>query len=315
MTQTAEAPIGALLLDKPPGPSSARALAIARRAFGTRRVGHTGTLDPFASGLLVALVGQATRAASLFSNLNKRYIAEISFGRETTTLDPEGEVVATGPVPEVDTVVEALAGFRGTFDQVPPVYSAVHVDGRRAYQRARAGETVTIPSRRVTVSEISVEVIDRQAGRYRLDMTCSSGTYVRSLARDLGLACGTRAYVSALRRVAVGALEVADAVSPDDLSQCVPSGACLLPLAAALATVPDVATVAAQEQERAAILQGRPVGSGPLGGLAERLGRLEPRVTTVLLSGHDGTELALVARSDTGWRYGAVFATTGRDAA
>ncbi len=194
--------MGVVLLDKTEGETSFSALGNLKRRFNTRRIGHTGTLDPLATGLLVALVGPATRCARFFSSLDKTYVADIRFGSETDTDDCTGQILKTAPVAVMESVVDAADEFVGEIRQIPPAYSAIHVDGRRAYERARAGETVEIPARQVTIHEIASEIIDEVT--LRLTVSCSSGTYIRSLARDLGRAVGSAAHLSALRRTRVG---------------------------------------------------------------------------------------------------------------
>ena len=193
-----ESPSGILLADKPVGLSSHDMVARARRALGVRRVGHAGTLDPFATGLLIVLVGRATRLARYFVELPKTYEVVARLGARSSTGDPEGEIVETGVVPA------ELALPMGLLRQRPPAYSAVKVDGERAYARARRGEAVETAEREVTVFEASVRW--REGDRAGLRFVCSSGTYVRSLVAELG-----DAYCLELRRTAIGPFAAADA--------------------------------------------------------------------------------------------------------
>jgi tRNA pseudouridine55 synthase len=186
-----ESPSGILLADKPVGLTSHDMVARARRALGVRRVGHAGTLDPFATGLLIVLVGRATRLARFFVELPKTYEVVARLGARSSTGDPEGEIVQTGVVPET------LVLPRGVVRQRPPAYSAVKVDGERAYARARRGEAVETAEREVTVFEASE--LWRSGDRVGLRFCCSSGTYVRSLVAGLG-----DAYCLELRRTAIG---------------------------------------------------------------------------------------------------------------
>jgi tRNA pseudouridine55 synthase len=204
---------GFLLLDKSPGQTSFDALGLVKRALGTGRVGHTGTLDKFASGLLIVLAGRATRLSSWVSHCNKTYLGAILFGEETDTLDPEGRVVAQGPVPSRRSVEDALAGFRGQILQTPPVYSAIHVEGRRASDLARSGEKPEMKARPVTIHEI--ELVSWEPPLARIRVRCSSGAYIRSLARDIALAAGSRARLAELRRLAVAGFSVEQALPPD----------------------------------------------------------------------------------------------------
>lgn len=208
-----------LPVDKPEGPTSHDVVASARRALETRRVGHTGTLDPFASGLLLLCVGRATRLAEYLSGLDKSYVAEARLGVETDTLDRDGRVVAESEAWRdvgVADVEAALASLVGEIGQVPPQFSAKKVEGEAMHRRARRGETVELAPVTVTVHSIEAEAIDLPGVRFRV--RCSTGTYVRSLARDLGARLGMGAHLTALRRIEVGGFHVDEAVAVDDLS-------------------------------------------------------------------------------------------------
>lgn len=206
-------PNGVLPLDKPSGWTSFDLVAVARRAIGAKRVGHGGTLDPLATGLLPLLVGSATKFADTLHTAPKVYAALVAFGHETATDDREGAPTRTADAPEIDRAEldRALAPFRGQISQVPPAYAAVKVDGRRAYARARGGETFTLAPRTVTVERL--DIASWEGGRLRLLVVCSTGTYIRSLARDIGVALGSAAHLAGLRRLAVGALAVEDAMT------------------------------------------------------------------------------------------------------
>lgn len=217
------------LLDKSEGESSFSALGGLKRHFSTRRVGHAGTLDPMATGLLIALVGSATRCARFFSSLDKIYVADIRFGSETDTDDRTGLVVRTAPVPAMDMAMSAADTFVGEISQIPPAYSAIHVDGRRAYKRVRAGENVEIPARQVTIHEITSDIVDEMT--LRLTVRCSSGTYIRSLARDIGSAVGSAAHLCALRRIRIGPFDVNEVSERGEMEVCrVETGTALLRL-------------------------------------------------------------------------------------
>ncbi len=193
---------GVALIDKPAGISSFAALFPLKRATRTKRIGHTGTLDPFASGLLVVLLGPLTRLAPFFSGMDKDYLADFHFGRETDSADLTGTTVREAGVPPIDAIESSLPGFIGTIAQEPPPFSAVHVGGRRAYELARTGIAVKMPSRKISVT--GIEIVSWNPPILQVRVNCSSGTYVRSLARDIGRACGSAAHVSRLRRSAVG---------------------------------------------------------------------------------------------------------------
>lgn len=212
-----ELPAAFLLpVDKSEGPTSHDVVGAARKALGVKRVGHTGTLDPFASGLLLLCVGKATRLAEYFSGLDKTYEAVARLGVRTDTLDRDGEVVAeSGAWREIEasSIEAALTGFRGQIEQVPPAYSAKKVGGERAYRRARQGRTVELRACPVTVRSLELTSVDLP--QIRFGVRCSSGTYVRALARDIGDALGVGAHLTGLRRTAVGEWGV-DAALPLD---------------------------------------------------------------------------------------------------
>lgn len=202
---------GFLLFDKPAGRTSFAAIGGFRRAFPGARIGHTGTLDSFATGLLVVVVGSYSHLTPWFTGLDKIYEAEIQFGIGTDTLDPGGTVTVSGVIPARSALEEALPAFRGPISQIPPEYSAIHVGGKRASALMRKGESVNLAPRPVMV--FSLELLSLEAGKASFVIHCSSGTYIRALARDIAAACGTCAHVSVLRRTKVGPFSVLDARS------------------------------------------------------------------------------------------------------
>lgn len=206
-----------LAIDKPEGWTSHDVVAVVRGVLGMRRVGHGGTLDPQATGLLPVVVGAATKFADRIHEATKVYDALVRFGTETATDDREGAVTREADVAVLaaETIELALAAFRGVIVQVPPQYAALKVAGRPAYARARGGEKVELAAR--TVQVYRLDVIEISSPDLRLLVVCSSGTYVRAIARDLGRALGSAAHLAGLRRLAVGALEARDALTPDQL--------------------------------------------------------------------------------------------------
>lgn len=232
---------GVLLVDKPEGPTSHDVVDRVRRLLGERRVGHTGTLDPFASGLLVLCVGRATRLSEYLAGLDKEYLAVVRLGRTTATQDPDGELLTEHELPAslgAEDVEAALAPRRGRIRQVPPVFSAKKVGGQRAYRKARRGEPVELKAVEVTVHALELLALEPPFARLRVH--CSSGTYVRALARDIGESLGVGAHLAALRRTRVGPFRVEDAVRLDeDLPPETPPGAWVDP-ARALAHLPSV---------------------------------------------------------------------------
>jgi tRNA pseudouridine55 synthase len=204
---------GLILLNKVPGVTSFQALNTIKRALGTGKVGHTGTLDKFARGLLVVLAGNALKLAPLFSGCDKKYTAQVCFGAETDTLDPEGKITAQSPLPSRKAVEEAIPFFTGKILQTPPEYSAIHINGKRASDLARQGTMPEMKKRPVTI--YSLELVSWQPPFAVFFVHCSSGTYIRSLARDLAVAAGSRGYLTALERTAVAGFSLNDAVRED----------------------------------------------------------------------------------------------------
>ncbi|MFW6206816.1 MAG: tRNA pseudouridine(55) synthase TruB, partial [Gemmatimonadota bacterium] len=200
------------------GPTSHAIVARARRALGTRKIGHSGTLDPFASGLLLLCVDAATRLSEYLTGLDKSYRTTMRLGQRTDTLDPEGEIVEEDEAwkaLDAKRVQETLAGFVGEIQQVPPQYSAKKIGGEAMHRKARRGERVELEP--VTRRIEAMELLEVDLPRVRFRIRCSSGTYVRALARDLGKALGSCAHLLELRRTGIGGFRVEDAVSLDDL--------------------------------------------------------------------------------------------------
>lgn len=265
-------------MDKPVGWTSHDVVARARRAARTRRVGHAGTLDPMATGLLVLGVDRATRLLTYVVGVDKTYTATIRLGQSTVTDDAEGDVTAsasTASLTEAE-IEAALAGLRGTIQQAPSAVSAIKIDGRRSYARVRAGEDVELPARTVTVSRFDVLDVRRHGALCDLDVIvdCSSGTYIRALARDLGAALAVGGHLTALRRTRVGPFDVEEAQSLESL---VDDGPRLLSVTAATRALLPVWT-AADEIVRDA-RHGR---------------RVPPPVELTALAGSDGVVVALI---------------------
>jgi tRNA pseudouridine55 synthase len=236
---------GILLLDKPLGLSSNQALQTARRLVGAAKGGHTGSLDPLATGLLPLCFGEATKLAGWLLGSRKAYEAEVRLGTTTTTADLEGDVVETRPVPMLDdaTIEAALAPLRGHIVQIPPAYSAIKQDGVPLYVRARRGEAVDVPAREVDVYQL--QVTGREGDTIRLHVECGSGTYVRSLAVDFGANLGCGAHLTGLRRLWVEPFMQPPMITLDALREAAETGpdqleACLLPVDAGLSHIPRV---------------------------------------------------------------------------
>ena len=251
---------GLLLVDKPAGVTSHDVVLAARRAFGESRIGHAGTLDPFATGLLVLLLGRATRLLPHLDGVPKEYAAVIALGQETETDDLHGAVVREAEPPNDSAIAEALVQLTGAIEQVPPAYSAKRVAGRRAYEAARAGEEMVLASAHVHV--FAWRHVVRDGDRLRATIACGGGTYIRALARDLGRLTGSAAHLAELRRERSGPFRVADAWS---LSAINAGEAALRPALDALPTIPHV-SLESDDAER--ILRGMPVARSGEGAAA-----------------------------------------------
>jgi tRNA pseudouridine55 synthase len=295
-----------VVVDKPAGMTSHDVVARIRRLAGTRRVGHGGTLDPMATGVLVVAVERATRLLTYVFGSDKRYRATIRLGQSTITDDADGEVVRTvdaGAVTDAD-IAAGLATLSGEIDQVPSAVSAIKVGGRRSYARVRAGEEVVLPARRVTVSRLDPRDIRRAGAVVDVDVEvdCSSGTYVRALARDLGVALGVGGHLTALRRTAVGGFTIAEASTLDELASA--GDPVNLPIPVAVARLFSIREVPADE---ARVLS----HGGPL----PAVGRTGPYA----VAGPDGEVVAIVSERDGRARAELVFgghpAASGRSGA
>lgn len=288
---------GFLLVDKPAGISSHDVVARVRRAARTRRVGHAGTLDPFATGLLVVAVGPCTRLLPYVVGEPKVYCATVHFGWETATDDATGAPTRTAPPPPASWLLQADAPERmaaeaqltGPIEQIPPAYSAKHVDGQRAYERARKGQVVTLPPVPVTVHQW--EWMGATADALHTRITCGGGTYIRALARDLGRGLGSAAHCAVLRRTASGAAQVEAAVALEALAPgSIVDGD--VPLRSPLSLLGDVARQPLGPEQLQDLRHGRPVEATVSGqraallegdavvAIAERnaTGRWQPRV-------------------------------------
>lgn len=288
---------GCAFLDKSPGDSSFAALYAVKRAFNTRKVGHTGTLDPFASGLLVALVGRATRAAQFITGLDKTYIASISFGSETDTGDCTGTTIREAHVPGESDVRNALKNFVGPIEQVPPAFSAVHVDGRRAYKLARQGVALELAPRQVVVHEFSV--LTWLESGFSAVISCSSGTYIRSLARDLGRKVGSAAHLEQLRRTRIGPFVVDEATVPDAFH---PNN--LVDVGEALLRIPGTRCVDTTEAQARRVRQGGELRSSDV---ASQLGDDRLEGSTLIVVRNRGRTIALASWSGERLAYYAVL--------
>jgi len=278
---------GLLLVDKPAGMTSHDVVAIVRRAAQAKRVGHTGTLDPFATGLLVVLVGRGTRLIPYIDGEPKVYEAVIRFGVETDTDDLTGAVTREGSLPAESALSDAIARLTGEIEQIPPAFSAKKVDGTRAYDAARRGNPLDLQASRVTVHRWTV--VHRTTNELTAEITCSGGTYVRALARDLGRFANSAAHLAALRRTRSGPFDVADAVTIDQIR------AGQLPLQPLRSGVPSLPIQQLDEAEMKRVVHGNPIAARTVG---QRVALIDDEQILIAVADRAADELrpALVLR-------------------
>ncbi len=292
---------GILNIDKPAGWTSHDVVAWVRRVLHERRAGHAGTLDPMATGVLLVCVGQATRVAEYLMGGEKVYRAEVQLGIVTDTYDADGQVVASAPVPPLsaDDLRRALAGFVGEISQVPPAYSAIKQDGVAAYRKARRGEAVELAARPVTI--YGIELLDWSAPRLTIEVTCGPGTYIRSLAHDLGQVVGCGAMLTSLARLRSGRFTLDDAVGLDDLADACRAGELaryLHPLEAALH---DLTRVPVDTDQVARLVHGQAIPC-PIAPAVETGYAVDSSGTVVAILTYDPKQVV--------WRPDKVFGTS-----
>jgi tRNA pseudouridine55 synthase len=281
---------GFLVIDKPAGISSHDVVARVRRLAGQRQVGHAGTLDPAATGVLIVALGGATRLIEYVQDeTRKRYLATVELGVTTDSDDAEGQVTGRAPLPALDAaaIERVLAPLRGEITQVPPMYSALHHQGRRLYELARAGEQVERAARPVRIDRLDLLSFDPPL--LTLDVLCSKGTYIRAIARDIGQALGCGGHLRSLRRTAVGAFSIERAIALDELAAI---DAALLPPETAVASWPAI-ELSAEQQAR--VRNGLPIDAPHIAGDRARC------------HGPDGRLLAILVYRDGHWRPHKVF--------
>ena len=304
MNDPEKATVGCLLLNKNPGMSSFESLRPVKKALDTGKVCHTGTLDSFARGLLVLLAGRAVKLSPWFSGCDKQYRALLRFGEETDTLDPEGAVIASGPLPRREDLEAALPAFTGTILQAPPLYSAIHINGKRAHELARAGIETEMKKRPVTIHSLSLLSWEPLAGNSvasaELEIHCSSGTYIRSLARDMALAIGSRAHLRSLVRTQVGNFSLNEALSltEETANEQEAVKAALLPIDQELFAKLGIPSVSIDEKTERLVSHGGDLQNLPL---------IDDKEGSLALFGH-GSFAALIEKKNGRWKYGFVNA-------
>jgi tRNA pseudouridine55 synthase len=294
---------GIILLNKKTGVTSFQALGEIKHALGSGKVGHTGTLDKFAMGLLVVLAGRALKLSQWFSHCDKQYTGRLCFGVETDTLDPEGSVVAQAEVPLREKVEQVLGQFSGSIMQAPPAYSAIHINGKRASDIARSGAEVEMKKRPVNIYKLELRKWDPPFAE--IFVHCSSGTYIRSLARDIALAVGSRAHLCALTRTRVADFTLDMAVEtplPEDASF-------LRPIDKAAVAALGLPWFEIEPQETEIILHGKPLQpvleGKKLFSRQEIFADSGQTFSAAVFSGE--TFAAVVEKSGGGWKYGCVM--------
>ena len=295
-------PSGLILLRKRPGLTSFDSLAAIKRALGTGKAGHTGTLDKFAEGLLLVLTGRALKLSRWFTHCDKRYEGTIRFGAETDTLDPEGKVVAQAPQPSRGAVERALGLFRGKIEQAPPEYSAIHVGGERASVLARRGRAPEMKKRPVEVYGLELASWDPPfAG---ISVHCSGGTYIRSLARDVALEAGSRAFLSSLVRTGVAGFRLKDSVFEDDERAAAPA-----PVGRDVFRTLGLPCLETGEEGARKLVHGRPlydaIGASALGSLDSACPGAE---AAAVFCGDKLLAVVERAGESRQWKYGYVYA-------
>jgi tRNA pseudouridine55 synthase len=280
---------GVIIVDKPEGPTSHKVVSIVRSGTGVRKVGHAGTLDPRASGVLVLCLGPATRLSEYLSSSTKSYEARIRFGESTETYDAEGETTSSaGEVPTEVQIESALEMFRGEIQQIPPPYSAIKLQGKKAYELAREGKPVKLDPRSVTVYELTK--LQYEPPELSVRVECSAGTYIRSLAHDLGQALSTGAHLSALRRLRAGPFGLEDAVRLEELREAMRRGEWQSLVRPASEALPDLPIVTVEEAELERIRNGLRIPSKD--GATGMARALDPggELVAILVSAENGQE-------------------------
>jgi tRNA pseudouridine55 synthase len=293
---------GYILLNKKAGITSFEALDAVKKAFSTSKVGHTGTLDKFAEGLLLVLVGRAVKLSPWVSGSDKQYQGIIRFGVETDTLDPEGEPVAQASVPTREQLEAAIPGFRGDLLQAPPAYSAVHVNGERASRLARSGKSVEMEKRPVSV--YALDLLSYEPPLARIRVHCSKGTYIRSLARDLALAAGSRGHLVSLTRTHIAGFQVTEA------AERIEASGAFRPIDAGFLAALGLPALEVDDAAALGMIHGKPLDR-IIGEVAQLFAERRSDKNAAGVFRKDGSFVGIIEESageKARWRYGYVYA-------
>ena len=294
---------GLILFNKKAGATSFQALGEIKRVLGTGKVGHTGTLDKFAQGLLVVLTGRALKLSPWFTHCDKKYLARVRFGIETDTLDPQGKPVAEAPIPEREKVERLLLKFTGSIMQEPPAYSAIHINGQRASELARAGEAPQMKKRQVEIYKLELRSWDPPFAE--IFVHCSSGTYIRSLARDIALEAESRAHLTSLLRTQVAGFTL----DAENYASSLPTPHSLLPINKNVIGALGLPWFEITPPEAEKIIHGKPLETllegKPLFSQREAPDKTEGDFSAAVFSGE--TLLAVVRKTGSNWKYGCVI--------
>jgi len=299
-----QGPNGIIVVDKPAGMSSARVVAILKRTLKVKKAGHTGTLDPFATGVMVCCINHATKLARFLLHDTKKYEAVLCLGKETDTQDVTGEITAEYPVPDFkeQDIRSAIEKYTGEIDQIPPVYSALKHKGTPLYKLARKGKPVVKPARKVNIS--SIDILEINLPELRFEVTCSAGTYIRTLCFDIGKALGCGGHLKVLRRLESGGYLIGDAVTLEALQELKEADKwqeCLISMADAIEEMPSAVVDKALEKD---IKNGILLNKNDL---ATRLHVEDGTFVRVLNNTHDLIAVLSAVENETNYKYCCVF--------
>ncbi|MCL2276395.1 MAG: tRNA pseudouridine(55) synthase TruB [Treponema sp.] len=298
---------GLILLNKPSGITSFDALREIKKALGTGKVGHTGTLDKFARGLLIVLTGRALKLCDLFTRLDKKYTGKIHFGKETDTLDPEGEIIAEASLPSREEAEKVFPRFTGSIIQSPPSYSAIHINGKRASDLARSGKTPEMKKREITIYRL--ELLSWQPPFAEITVHCSSGTYIRSLARDIAIAAGSRGYLCELTRTQVGGFSIeSDSIFAESLTSGEVS---VFPIDKNVISKLGLPWIDVTENEARDIYHGKPLDNFLSSSASSRLLSENSYLDQHLAVFYREELIAILENVNRKWKYGRVIANAG----